>query len=114
LANIAVAALAALIASIGEQSQIVQPSVQLGFAENMARKRNSSDGMLGVRQDPGSSTRTLPDSVLPDWTVSVPIEQSSLSDPLGRRGPEIFQWFFHTGTFSPMHGQGGNCWRYER
>jgi dihydrofolate reductase len=29
----------------------------------------------------------------------------SLNDPLGKRGPEIFQWFFHTKTFRAMHGQ---------
>lgn len=27
-----------------------------------------------------------------------------LNDPLGKRGPEIFQWFFHTKTFRAMHG----------
>jgi len=31
----------------------------------------------------------------------------SLNDPLGKRGPEIFQWFFHTKTFRAMHGQEG-------
>src|SRR5579871_2360983 len=35
---------------------------------------------------------------------SAGIEQS-LSDPLGKRGPEIFQWFFHTQSFRSMHGQ---------
>ena len=34
------------------------------------------------------------------------IEQS-LDDPLGKRGPELFQWFFHTKTFCDMHGKGG-------
>ncbi|QHS52567.1 dihydrofolate reductase family protein [Edaphobacter sp. 12200R-103] len=34
------------------------------------------------------------------------IEQS-LENPLGKRGPEIFQWFFHTNTFCAMHGQEG-------
>ncbi len=34
------------------------------------------------------------------------IEQS-LDDPLGKRGPEIFQWFFHTKTFCSMHGKDG-------
>ena len=34
------------------------------------------------------------------------IEQS-LDDPLGKRGPEIFQWFFHTKAFRAMHGQEG-------
>jgi dihydrofolate reductase len=29
------------------------------------------------------------------------------NDPLGKRGPEIFQWFFHTKTFRAMHGQEG-------
>src|ERR1700675_3374454 len=29
----------------------------------------------------------------------------SLNDPLGKHGPEIFQWFFHTKTFRAMHGQ---------
>src|SRR6266550_3844181 len=33
--------------------------------------------------------------------------EQSLSDPLGKRGPEIFQWFFHTKTFCAMHGQEG-------
>jgi hypothetical protein len=31
----------------------------------------------------------------------------SLNDPLGKRGPEIFQWFFHTKTFCAMQGQEG-------
>ena len=35
---------------------------------------------------------------------SAGIEQS-LADPLGKRGGEIFQWFFHTRTFRQMHGQ---------
>lgn len=29
-----------------------------------------------------------------------------LKNPLGVRGPEIFQWFFPTDTFQTMHGQG--------
>jgi len=40
---------------------------------------------------------------------SAGIEQS-LNDPLGKRGPEIFQWFFHTRTFRSMHGgEGGTA-----
>jgi dihydrofolate reductase len=31
----------------------------------------------------------------------------SLDDPLGKRGTEIFQWFFHTHTFCAMHGREG-------
>jgi len=35
-------------------------------------------------------------------------EQSS-NDPLGKGGPELFQWFFPTSTFRTMHGgQGGS------
>jgi dihydrofolate reductase len=37
---------------------------------------------------------------------SAGIDQS-LSDPLGKRGTEIFQWFFRTKTFCAMHGQEG-------
>jgi dihydrofolate reductase len=37
---------------------------------------------------------------------SAGIEQT-LSDPLGKRGPEIFEWFFRTKTFCDMHGQEG-------
>jgi dihydrofolate reductase len=37
---------------------------------------------------------------------SARVEQS-LGDPLGKRGTEIFQWFFHTRTFCSMHGQEG-------
>jgi dihydrofolate reductase len=37
---------------------------------------------------------------------SAGIEQS-LDDPLGKRGPEIFQWFFHTRTFRSMLGKEG-------
>jgi dihydrofolate reductase len=33
--------------------------------------------------------------------------EQSLSDPLGKRGPEIFQWFFPTKTFRAMQGQEG-------
>jgi hypothetical protein len=35
---------------------------------------------------------------------SAGIEQS-LDDPLGKRGPEMFQWFFHTKTFCSMVGR---------
>jgi dihydrofolate reductase len=31
----------------------------------------------------------------------------SLEFPLGKRGPEIFQWFFHTKAFRTMHGEQG-------
>jgi len=31
----------------------------------------------------------------------------SLSDPLGKRGPDLFQWFFHTRTFLAMQGREG-------
>ena len=34
------------------------------------------------------------------------IEQS-LENPLGKRGPEIFEWFFHTKTFCSMVGKEG-------
>src|SRR5665213_1216880 len=37
---------------------------------------------------------------------SAGIEQS-LENPLGKRGPEIFQWFFHTKTFCSMVGREG-------
>ena len=37
---------------------------------------------------------------------SAGIEQS-LNDPLGKRGTEIFQWFFHTRSFCAMLGQEG-------
>jgi dihydrofolate reductase len=33
--------------------------------------------------------------------------EQSVNDPLGKRGPEIFQWFFHTNTFRAMQGQEG-------
>jgi len=33
--------------------------------------------------------------------------EQSLTDPLGKRGPEIFQWFFHTRTFCAMAGKEG-------
>ncbi|MBX5033805.1 dihydrofolate reductase family protein [Rhizobium lentis] len=31
--------------------------------------------------------------------------KQSLNDPLGKRGPEMFQWFFHTRTFRTMMGK---------
>jgi dihydrofolate reductase len=31
----------------------------------------------------------------------------SLEDPLGKRGPELFQWYFPTRSFREMHGQSG-------
>jgi len=37
---------------------------------------------------------------------SAGIDQS-LENPLGKRGPEIFQWFFHTRTFCAMVGKEG-------
>jgi dihydrofolate reductase len=37
---------------------------------------------------------------------SAGIEQS-LNDPLGKRGTEVFQWFFRTRSFRAMHGQEG-------
>jgi hypothetical protein len=33
--------------------------------------------------------------------------EQSVNDPLGKRGPEIFQWFFHTKTFRAMQGHEG-------
>lgn len=33
--------------------------------------------------------------------------EQSLENPLGKRGPEMFQWFFGTKTFKAMTGQGG-------
>lgn len=33
--------------------------------------------------------------------------EQSLSDPLGKKGPEIFQWFFHTRTFHAMQKMEG-------
>ena len=33
--------------------------------------------------------------------------RQSLENPLGERGPELFQWFFPTRTFQQMHGQQG-------
>src|SRR5689334_9964103 len=33
--------------------------------------------------------------------------EQNIDNPLGKRGPEIFQWFFHTKTFRAMHGQDG-------
>jgi dihydrofolate reductase len=33
--------------------------------------------------------------------------EQSLNDPLGKRGPEIFQWLFHTKSFCEMHGREG-------
>ena len=32
----------------------------------------------------------------------------SLENPLGVRGPELFQWFFPTRVFQKMHGQAGD------
>jgi hypothetical protein len=37
---------------------------------------------------------------------SAGIEQSR-DDPLGKRGPEIFRWFFHTKSFCTMLGREG-------
>lgn len=33
--------------------------------------------------------------------------EQGLDDPLGKRGPELFQWFFPTRTFRQMHGEDG-------
>jgi len=33
--------------------------------------------------------------------------EQSLNDPLGKRGPELFQWFFATQTFQAMMGKEG-------
>jgi dihydrofolate reductase len=35
--------------------------------------------------------------------------EQNLNDPLGKRGTEIFQWFFHTKTFCTMHGKEGGA-----
>jgi dihydrofolate reductase len=39
---------------------------------------------------------------------SAGIEQS-MNDPLGKRGPELFKWFFRTRTFCAMHGKDGGA-----
>ena len=33
--------------------------------------------------------------------------EQSLTDPLGKRGTDLFQWYFHTRTFCSMVGQQG-------
>jgi dihydrofolate reductase len=33
--------------------------------------------------------------------------EQSLSDPLGKRGTELFSWYFHTRNFRTMHGEDG-------
>jgi dihydrofolate reductase len=33
--------------------------------------------------------------------------EQAMIDPLGKRGTEIFHWFFHTKSFRTMHGQQG-------
>ncbi|MFK0165543.1 dihydrofolate reductase family protein [Rhizobium sp. NPDC090279] len=33
--------------------------------------------------------------------------EQSLNDPLGKRGPELFEWFFPTQTFQAMFGRDG-------
>jgi len=33
--------------------------------------------------------------------------EQSLENPLGKRGPEFFGWFFGTRTFKAMQGQDG-------
>jgi dihydrofolate reductase len=33
--------------------------------------------------------------------------RQSLENPLGLRGPELFEWFFRTRTWNQMHGQAG-------
>lgn len=33
--------------------------------------------------------------------------EQSLTDPLGKRGPDLFKWFFHTRTFCSMVGKEG-------
>lgn len=33
--------------------------------------------------------------------------QQDLHNPLGVRGPELMEWFFHTDVWRRMHGQGG-------
>src|SRR5580765_5754517 len=33
--------------------------------------------------------------------------RQDLQNPLGVRGPEIFNWFFQTDVFTKMHGQKG-------
>src|SRR5258708_39645860 len=35
--------------------------------------------------------------------------RQDLDNPLGVRGPEMFQWFFKTESFQKMHGQGGGA-----
>jgi hypothetical protein len=51
-----------------------------------------------------SKVRVVGSSVsLDDFSAGV---EQSLSDPLGKGGPEMFQWFFHTQTFCSMVGRG--------
>ncbi len=35
--------------------------------------------------------------------------EQSLGDPLGKRGPDLFQWLFHTRTFLAMQGREGGA-----
>ena len=33
--------------------------------------------------------------------------EQSLEHPLGKRGPELFEWYFPTRSFREMHGESG-------
>ena len=40
--------------------------------------------------------------------------EQSLNDPLAKRGPEMFEWFFRTRTFHAMAGREGGSDRRRR
>jgi dihydrofolate reductase len=70
-------------------------------------ERHSQEGHTSSEEKraPMSKIRVAGFSVSLDG-FSAGVEQS-LSNPLGKRGTEIFEWFFHTRTFRSMQGQEG-------
>ena len=78
-----------------------------GALRGLGMPSRSSDSMkLG-----GDSTNNMQRVRVAGFAVSLDGfsagTEQSLDDPLGKRGPEIFQWYFHTKTFRAMHGQEG-------
>lgn len=69
--------------------------------------------MAGVSMKSGERITRMPKVRVAGFGVSLDGfsagPEQSLENPLGKRGPEIFQWFFPTRSFRAMHGgEGGS------
>ena len=76
-----------------------------GIRHSRSRNRRTDETVQIERRQKLTKVRVAGFSVSIDGFAAGP--EQSLANPLGKSGPELFQWFFPTRTFRAMVGEDG-------